>query len=124
MGTSATKRSKLSNTSLNRSLEKTESPIVKTAKQQSNELPFDEAKANTDPTDIEIPEEIKAISEKVNTEDFNILQMLGRGTFGKVMLVEHVGTGKLFALKTLRKSKIIKLLQVEHTKSERRYVLH
>lgn len=72
--------------------------------------------------EIEIPEEIKAISEKINTEDFKILQMIGRGTFGKVMLVEHTGTGKLFALKTLRKSKIIKLLQVEHTKSERKYI--
>eukprot|EP00826_Nyctotherus_ovalis_P048033 TRINITY_DN5618_c0_g1_i5.p1 TRINITY_DN5618_c0_g1~~TRINITY_DN5618_c0_g1_i5.p1 ORF type:complete len:125 (-),score=24.54 TRINITY_DN5618_c0_g1_i5:184-558(-) len=124
MGTSATKRSKLSNTSFNYSIEKTESPIVKAAKEQSSEAHFDETKTKTDSTDIEIPEEIKAISEKVNTEDFNILQMLGRGTFGKVMLVEHVGTGKLFALKTLRKSKIIKLLQVEHTKSERRYLLY
>jgi serine/threonine protein kinase len=78
--------------------------------------------SSNDTTDIELPKEIKAISEKINTEDFKILQMLGRGTFGKVMLVEHIGTGKLYALKILRKAKIIKLLQVEHTKSERKYL--
>jgi len=77
---------------------------------------------NGEVTDIELPEEIKAISEKINTKDFKILQMLGRGTFGKVMLVEHTETGELYALKALKKSKIIKLLQVEHTKSERKYL--
>eukprot|EP00829_Urostomides_striatus_P015531 TRINITY_DN4899_c0_g1_i1.p1 TRINITY_DN4899_c0_g1~~TRINITY_DN4899_c0_g1_i1.p1 ORF type:complete len:243 (+),score=61.11 TRINITY_DN4899_c0_g1_i1:56-784(+) len=36
------------------------------------------------------------------------------------MLVQHKDEGTLFALKTLRKNKVIKTSQVEHTKSERR----
>jgi serine/threonine protein kinase len=72
-----------------------------------------------DPMQIEIAEELKRVSEKVNSEDFKILRVLGRGAFGKIVLVQHKEGGALYALKTLRKSKIIKMLQVEHTKSER-----
>jgi len=49
------------------------------------------------------------------------LKVLGRGAFGKVVLVQDKVSNELFALKSLRKSKIIKLLQVEHTRSERKY---
>eukprot|EP00826_Nyctotherus_ovalis_P049482 TRINITY_DN5992_c0_g1_i1.p1 TRINITY_DN5992_c0_g1~~TRINITY_DN5992_c0_g1_i1.p1 ORF type:complete len:363 (-),score=132.27 TRINITY_DN5992_c0_g1_i1:1249-2337(-) len=70
--------------------------------------------------DIEISEELKQISQKLNTDDFKTLKLLGRGMFGKVLLVEHTPTGKYYALKSLSKNKVIKLLQVEHTKSERK----
>ena len=73
-----------------------------------------------DPMTIDIAEELKQVSEKVNCEDFKILKVLGKGAFGKVCLVQHKEGGELFALKTLRKNKIIKLLQVEHTKAERK----
>jgi len=33
--------------------------------------------------------------------------MIGKGTFGKVFLVEQRGTGKLYALKSVRKDMII-----------------
>lgn len=122
MGPSASKKTKTSNTLLTLNIEKpklaqTESITEKNIQKKQ------EVNNEIMSTEIEIPEEIKAISEKINTEDFKILQIIGRGTFGKVMLVEHVGTGRLFALKTLRKTKIIKLLQVEHIKSERKYIL-
>ncbi len=68
---------------------------------------------------IEISEELKSISEKINTEDFKVLKVLGKGAFGKVVLVQQKETNELYALKSLRKSKIIRLLQVEHTKAER-----
>ena len=108
------------------SIEKTKphgkgAPDSNNASDPNSKLPEDESGVGFSP-DIQIPEELQAISEKVNTKDFKILRLLGRGSFGKVMLVQHIETKKLFALKSLTKSKIIKLLQVEHTKSERKYV--
>jgi serine/threonine protein kinase len=46
--------------------------------------------------------------------------VLGRGSFGKVMLVEHKKTQKLFAMKILRKEAIEKKNQIIHTKAERK----
>lgn len=71
-------------------------------------------------TIVNISEELKAISEKVNIKDFTISGRLGSGTYGMVRLVKHNKSGNLFALKELSKSKVIKLRQVKHTKSERK----
>ena len=40
-------------------------------------------------------------------EDFKIKKMIGKGTFGKVFLVEQDGTGKHYAMKCIRKDIII-----------------
>lgn len=48
--------------------------------------------------------------------------MVGKGAFGKVMLVRKkngTGAGKTYAMKVLKKQVIIEKNQVEHTKSER-----
>lgn len=39
----------------------------------------------------------------VTINDFNLLKVLGRGAFGKVMLVEEKATKKIYALKSIRK---------------------
>lgn len=44
---------------------------------------------------------------KVSMEDFDIIKVLGRGTYGKVMLVQKRDTKKTFAMKSLRKKFII-----------------
>ena len=75
-----------------------------------------------DPSMVAIAEELAMVSAKVNIEDFKILKVLGRGSYGKVMLIQHKEEGDLFALKTLRKKKVIKTSQVEHTKAEKRYL--
>eukprot|EP00300_Choanocystis_sp_HF-7_P042252 c9011_g1_i2.p1 GENE.c9011_g1_i2~~c9011_g1_i2.p1 ORF type:complete len:426 (-),score=101.37 c9011_g1_i2:107-1384(-) len=67
------------------------------------------------PLDVSIPES-KSV---VGLSDFELKKVLGRGSFGKVMLVGHKGTGKLFAMKVLRKEAIIAGNQVAHTKTER-----
>lgn len=69
---------------------------------------------------IEITAELEQLSAKVDINEFKVLKLLGRGTFGKVMLMQHVGDGTVFAVKALRKKHIIKSMQIEHTKSERR----
>jgi serum/glucocorticoid-regulated kinase 2 len=45
---------------------------------------------------------------------------LGRGTYGKVMLVEKKDNRKCYAMKTLRKKYIIDENQIEHTMTERK----
>ena len=46
--------------------------------------------------------------------------MIGRGAFGKVMLVQKKGTDDHYALKSIRKEDIIQKDQIEHTKAERK----
>jgi protein-serine/threonine kinase len=52
--------------------------------------------------------------------DFSSLKVLGTGTYGKVMLVRHKKTQRLYAMKVLKKEKIRKKNQVERTMTERR----
>ena len=51
--------------------------------------------------------------------DFKKLKVLGKGSFGKVVLVQLTSNNKLFAMKILKKKVIIKRRQVNHTKTER-----
>lgn len=59
-------------------------------------------------------------SEKVRLEDFDLLKVLGRGSFGKVMQVRKKTDGKVYAMKILKKRAIVARNQVEHTKAERK----
>jgi len=59
-------------------------------------------------------------SEKVRLDDFELLKVLGRGSFGKVMQVKKKSNGKVYAMKILKKRAIIARNQVEHTKAERK----
>lgn len=51
-------------------------------------------------------------------EDFDILQTLGTGSFGRVSLVLHRPSSVFMAMKKLRKADVIRLKQVEHTNNE------
>ena len=52
-------------------------------------------------------------------DDFIILKVVGRGSFGKVYMVKNKVDGGIFAMKTLKKDFIIKTKQVANTKTER-----
>ena len=42
--------------------------------------------------------------------------MIGRGTFGKVFLVKHKDTNRLYAMKVLKKEEVERRQQKNHTK--------
>jgi len=52
-------------------------------------------------------------------EDFQIRKMIGKGTFGKVFLVEHASTHKLYAMKCIRKDIILENEQMENIQLEK-----
>lgn len=58
-------------------------------------------------------------SEKLTIESFDLLKVLGRGAFGKVMQVRKKDTGKIYAIKILKKTMVFARKQVEHTLAER-----
>jgi len=57
---------------------------------------------------------------KRSMEDFEILKVLGKGTFGKVVLGKEKATGEICAIKLLRKDVILAKDEVEHTLTENR----
>ncbi|CAM4577573.1 RAC-beta serine/threonine-protein kinase [Siphateles boraxobius] len=57
---------------------------------------------------------------KVTMSDFDYLKLLGKGTFGKVILVREKATGMYYAMKILRKEVIIAKDEVAHTITESR----
>lgn len=52
-------------------------------------------------------------------EDFELLKVVGKGSFGKVMQVHKKDTHRIYALKTIRKAHIISRSEVAHTLAER-----
>ncbi len=47
-------------------------------------------------------------SDKIRIEDFTIVRVVGRGSFGKVYLVKKNSDGKMYAMKTLKKDMILR----------------
>jgi len=61
----------------------------------------------------------KKTLKKVTVDDFDLLKVIGKGSFGKVIQVRRKDTGKIFAMKILHKQTIIERNEVEHTKAEK-----
>lgn len=56
---------------------------------------------------------------RVSLRDFEIIKVIGRGSFGRVLLVKSHLDQNLYAMKVLSKDKLLKTNQIFHTKTER-----
>lgn len=59
------------------------------------------------------------IKRHLAIEEFDLLKVIGKGSFGKVMQVVKKDTNQIYALKTIRKQHIISRMEVTHTLAER-----
>ncbi|XP_027205019.1 AKT serine/threonine protein kinase [Dermatophagoides pteronyssinus] len=57
---------------------------------------------------------------RIQLDDFEYLKVLGKGTFGKVILCREKKSGSLYAIKVLKKEVIIEKDEVAHTLTENR----
>lgn len=57
-------------------------------------------------------------------DDFELLKILGKGAFGKVILAQKKDTKKIYAIKVLIKKHIIEQDQLDHTKAEKMILTH
>lgn len=61
-----------------------------------------------------------ALNTPLTVDDFELLKVIGKGSFGKVMQVRKKDSGKIFAMKVLKKATLVARKQVAHTRTERK----
>ena len=59
-------------------------------------------------------------NKKLTVNDFTTLKVIGKGSYGKVLLVKKNDDNKIYAMKILKKKAMIKRNQVTHIKTERK----
>lgn len=63
---------------------------------------------------------VRDTAQKAATlQDFDLKAVIGKGSFGKVFLVQKRDTGNLYAMKALRKDTILEFDQIESTLLEK-----
>jgi len=58
-------------------------------------------------------------NHSLSMDDFTLMKVIGKGSFGKVMQVRKNDTRQVYALKTIRKAHIVSKSEVGHTLAER-----
>lgn len=60
------------------------------------------------------------LKSKLTVNDFSVISTIGKGSYGKVLLVKKKDNDKIYAMKILKKKEMMKRKQVEHIKTERK----
>ncbi|KAK1921600.1 kinase-like domain-containing protein [Papiliotrema laurentii] len=68
---------------------------------------------------INIQVSFKPAQAPLTIDSFELLKVIGKGSFGKVMQVRKRDTLRIYALKTIRKAHIVSRSEVTHTLAER-----
>ena len=58
-------------------------------------------------------------AQSIGLEDFEVMKVVGQGAFGKVFQVKKKGTSEIYAMKVMRKDKIMEKNHAEYMKAER-----
>lgn len=61
----------------------------------------------------------KVTQKNIGVDDFELLKVVGQGAFGKVFQVKRNGTAEIYAMKVMRKDRILKKNHAEYIKAER-----
>jgi serum/glucocorticoid-regulated kinase 2 len=69
--------------------------------------------------DNEVTENLMKPGTKISINDFQLLKVIGRGSFGKVYLVRKKDSGLPYAMKILKKDQLIKKNLLIKTQAER-----
>ncbi|KAG9317312.1 kinase-like protein [Chiua virens] len=56
---------------------------------------------------------------RLGLDNFRTVKVIGKGAFGEVRLVQKLDTGKIYAMKTLKKEEMLKKDQLAHVRAER-----
>jgi p70 ribosomal S6 kinase len=64
-------------------------------------------------------DDVKKENEGVGLDDFEVLKLVGQGAFGKVYQVRKKGTSEIYAMKVMRKDKVVEKNHAEYMKAER-----
>jgi len=66
-------------------------------------------------------QQVRTLPTPLSLSDFDVGVTLGTGSFGRVRFSTHKTTGSYWAIKMLKKAEVIRLQQVEHMISEKKY---
>ncbi|PON48611.1 Tyrosine-protein kinase [Trema orientale] len=80
------------------------------------ETEYDSLEKHTDPAS---DDDLHPEHQSVGLEDFEVLKVVGQGAFGKVYQVRRSGTSEIYAMKVIRKDKILEKNLAKYVKSER-----
>jgi serine/threonine protein kinase len=70
--------------------------------------------------DLNIEKELYVLNSKLSVDDFVILKLIGKGSYGKVFLVKKQNSSEVYAMKILKKKQMMIQNQAVHIKTEKR----